>query len=691
MKKKILATLLCVCIVLMLLPMMSIPAFAAPVTEDYVAYLYTDGKFYTNDSGGTDITTAMASAGAVVSGTAGNRILTLTNFNFETTAYYGLQLTEDTTIILSGDNTIKSTYSGGGLPSIGIYAPNYDLTIIGDGSLTAAASGDSTNSNYGIYTGISGSLTINGGTVTAIGNGGSWSGAFYPNYTVPNGYKYYVNTTTDPSTTELTGNGTTTKVLDMTHKYAKIVVPVNYVAYLNTDGKFYTNNSVGTDITAEMEAAGAVVGGSPGNRILTLTNFNFETIAGSVLELTEDTTIILSGDNTLKSLYSGSSPSGAIYAAGYAITIMGDGSLTAIASGGSTNSNYGIYIGGSGSLTINSGTVTAIGNGGSWSGAFDADYTVPNGYKYYVNTTTDPSADELTGDGTTTKVLSLTHKYAKIVYALPSSEKDITAFTITGQSGSSTISGTIAVTMPFGTDVTALTPSITVSPSATVSPTSDTAQDFTSPVTYTVTAADTSTETYTVTVTVAPATAPDTPQSFTATPGNGQVALSWTTPADDGGSAITKYEVSSDNGGTWTDASTSTAHTFTGLTSGTAYTFKVRAVNAIGNGAEATATATPTSGSSSGSSSGGGSGSAKITGGTTTTDATPPTPVEQPQNTNQNNNQTDNQNAPQPIDQQMDSDESESKLTGTIAIVGLIVLVVLVIGGVLISGVGRKK
>lgn len=69
---------------------------------------------------------------------------------------------------------------------------------------------------------------------------------------------------------------------------------------------------------------------------------------------------------------------------------------------------------------------------------------------------------------------------------------------------SATISGTnITLNVPFGTDVTALKPSIEVSPFATVSPQSDTAQDFTNPVQYTVTAQNKSQQVYTVTVKVA--------------------------------------------------------------------------------------------------------------------------------------------------------------------------------------------
>jgi len=62
---------------------------------------------------------------------------------------------------------------------------------------------------------------------------------------------------------------------------------------------------------------------------------------------------------------------------------------------------------------------------------------------------------------------------------------------------------TVSATVPFGTDVTALVPTITVSSDATISPLSGVAQDFTSPVDYTVTAEDATDQIWTVTVTVA--------------------------------------------------------------------------------------------------------------------------------------------------------------------------------------------
>jgi hypothetical protein len=94
-------------------------------------------------------------------------------------------------------------------------------------------------------------------------------------------------------------------------------------------------------------------------------------------------------------------------------------------------------------------------------------------------------------------------------------------------------------------------------------------------------------------VTAIPLTVATEPQNFTATPADGQVTLSWTAPESDGGNAITCYEVYKDGDDDWTDVGLDTSYTFTGLTNGTEYTFKVRAVNSAGNGAEASVLAIP--------------------------------------------------------------------------------------------------
>ena len=85
-----------------------------------------------------------------------------------------------------------------------------------------------------------------------------------------------------------------------------------------------------------------------------------------------------------------------------------------------------------------------------------------------------------------------------------SSAKDILTFDFPGQPAA-TISGTnISVTVPYGTSVTALAPTFTLSPLATASPVSGTARNFATAQTYTITAQDLTTQVFTVTVTVAP-------------------------------------------------------------------------------------------------------------------------------------------------------------------------------------------
>ena len=87
---------------------------------------------------------------------------------------------------------------------------------------------------------------------------------------------------------------------------------------------------------------------------------------------------------------------------------------------------------------------------------------------------------------------------------------------------------------------------------------------------------------------------PAAPTSVTATAGNAQATVSWTAPAALSVLPITDYTIqySSNSGSTWTTftraASTATSATVTGLTNGTAYTFKVSATNGIGTGSYST-------------------------------------------------------------------------------------------------------
>jgi hypothetical protein len=81
---------------------------------------------------------------------------------------------------------------------------------------------------------------------------------------------------------------------------------------------------------------------------------------------------------------------------------------------------------------------------------------------------------------------------------------------------------------------------------------------------------------------------PSAPVNLVASSLSSQVQLSWSVPVNIGGTAITDYiiEQSSNAGATWVlvpeTVSTSTSYTVTGLTNGSPYQFRVKAVNSVG-------------------------------------------------------------------------------------------------------------
>ncbi len=108
------------------------------------------------------------------------------------------------------------------------------------------------------------------------------------------------------------------------------------------------------------------------------------------------------------------------------------------------------------------------------------------------------------GSGSVTLTATKGSASKKVKLNVKSNAKAITAFTVGGVAGTiDETNHTIAVALPYGTDVTSLSPTIAVSDNATVSPASGTAKNFTNQVTYTVTADNSTTQDYIVTVTVA--------------------------------------------------------------------------------------------------------------------------------------------------------------------------------------------
>jgi hypothetical protein len=101
--------------------------------------------------------------------------------------------------------------------------------------------------------------------------------------------------------------------------------------------------------------------------------------------------------------------------------------------------------------------------------------------------------------------------------------------------------------------------------------------------------------------TATPATAPGAPGTPAAVPTDGGVQLTWTAPASNGGTVVRDYVVQYATDSAFTTpvtfadgVTTTAATTITGLTNGTAYWFRVAAVNAAGTGSWSTAaTATP--------------------------------------------------------------------------------------------------
>ena len=256
------------------------------------------------------------------------KTLTLKNINFQTTGWRALSTPVGATIVLDGTNTLKTTINssgtygisaqgdltitGGGTLNVscgtgtdstwenaGILVWTADSTLTIGGSATVNANGGATGSqgesygialkysggvfviedsatvtatggalngsakSYGVY--ARGGIYINGGSLTASGN----TNALYSTYTVPSGYTYYMNTTTTPSNTAQSGDGT--KTINTLNKWAKVVASTGKTlptaSYVNANAPA---PRTGTQITGSYSynaGTGAGAGTQSGSKI----------------------------------------------------------------------------------------------------------------------------------------------------------------------------------------------------------------------------------------------------------------------------------------------------------------------------------------------------------------------------------------------------------------------------------------
>ncbi|SFR48975.1 Por secretion system C-terminal sorting domain-containing protein [Robiginitalea myxolifaciens] len=159
-----------------------------------------------------------------------------------------------------------------------------------------------------------------------------------------------------------------------------------------------------------------------------------------------------------------------------------------------------------------------------------ANYVFPTGSTKIVWT----SMDAYGNTGTCTQFVNIAFT--------PSTASQITAFSVNGVDGD--IVGTdITVLLPFGTPLTALEPSVTISEFASVVPNSGTAEDFSAgPVPYTVTAQDNTSQTvYSVTINAQPDADAGPDQIVVDLDGNGTEAVTLDGSASSDEGSIVSY------------------------------------------------------------------------------------------------------------------------------------------------------
>ena len=255
--------------------------------------------------------------------------------------------------------------------------------------------------------------------------------------------------------------------------------------------------------------------------------------------------------------------------------------------GGTVNSSYSQTITASGgtapyTYVLQSGTLPA-GMTLSSSGVLSGTPTQSGNFSIAVqanDSTTGPSAPYHSNTATSgSYTLTIA---APTITVSPSSLPNATAGTAYSQTLSAS-GGTAPYT--FSASSGNVPPGMTLSSDGTLSGTPTTAGDFSFTATATDAQSFTGQQNYTVHVS---AVAPGAPTIGAATAGDAQASVAFTAPANNGGSPITGYTVTSSPGG-FTASGAASPITVTGLTNGTSYTFTVTATNTAGTGSPSAA------------------------------------------------------------------------------------------------------
>ncbi len=389
-----------------------------------------------------------------------NTISTITGsdtltFNGTISGSGGFNKMDSNTLVLSGANT----FTGANSISAGTLQCN-SASSLGTGTLNITL-GAKVALNFTGTRAIS-ALTLNGGAPLAPGTYGSTS-----------------SPATGKNSTYFSGTGTIT------------ILPLSSVALSLSSGS--TPSNLGSTLTFTASVTGTAPTGNvafyDGTTLLGNSTLN------SSFQASFTSSTLAIGSHTITAKYAGNATHAASTSATLAIevtslyaspptnlfAVRGSSSvgLTWTVSAGATSYNV------KRSLT-NGGPYTTIGT--SVVANYNDLATLNATSYYYVVSANNASGESANSSSVAAMTLVL------------SSAKDILTFDFAGS-----ISGTtINITVPFGTSITALAPTYTVSADASGSPASGTTRNFSTAQTYTITAANNTTQTYTVISTIAP-------------------------------------------------------------------------------------------------------------------------------------------------------------------------------------------